>query len=57
MSNQQQHKLLAMYQPELFYSNGPQETLKPMQSQNAYVRKFSDKEAIVTAKKSGELNK
>ena len=38
-------------------SNGPQETLKPMQSQNAYVRKFSDKETIVTAKKSGELNK
>jgi hypothetical protein len=31
--------------------------LKPIQSQNAYVRKFSDKETVVNAKKSGELNK
>ena len=38
-------------------SKGPQETLKPIQSQNAYVRKFSDKETVVNAKKSGELNK
>lgn len=38
-------------------SKGPQETLKPMQSQTAYVRKFSDKETVVNAKKSGELNK
>ena len=38
-------------------SKAPTETLQPIQSKNAYVRKFSDKEVQVQASKSGDIRK